>query len=425
MRNQWYLVIMILATAVFAECCRGETDCIVEKTNGANPWTHLKFQDDAKEFQFVIVSDRTGGHRPGVFAKAMRKVNLLQPEFVISIGDLIEGYTNDKERIKSEWEEFDNIVKQLEMPFFYVAGNHDISGPEMLEIWRERRGQPYYHFVYKDVLFLCLDSEGGAKEFKKNHLDKDQQEYFREVLEKYHKVRWTLVFVHRPMWEKNRPSWLEIEKLLGERKYTVFAGHIHLYAKNVRQGRSYIRLGTTGGAIKVGDVSVGRTESICLGRFDHIVWVTMTEKGPRLANLTLDGIFSEDVTNILLADAVMEVKKKIDQGKAIVCTPIKIKGEKLVNGKTQIKITNFAFVPMRVEGGFRGHPQLTVNPNTIKEYLLPYASRIIDVEVKAAEPVKVEEISPLVLDSTIIFKAPFYEPVKCKVTNRIIIEMSR
>ena len=416
---------MMFTVAVFAECCWCETDCIVEKTKGANPWTHLEVKDDAKEFQFVIVSDRTGGHRPGVFAKAIQKINLLQPEFVISVGDLIEGYTNDKERIKNEWDEFDNIVKQLEMPFFYVAGNHDVSGPERLEIWRERRGRPYYHFLYNDVLFLCLDSEGGAKEFKKNHIDKNQQEYFREVLKKYREVRWTLVFVHRPMWEKNKPSWLEFEKLLGERKYTVFAGHFHQYAKNVRRGQKYIRLGTTGGVINVGDVSVGRTESIRLGRFDHIVWVTMTEKGPRLANLTLDGIFSEDVTSILLANAVKEVKKKIDQGKAIVCTPIKIKGKKLVGRTTQIKITNFAFVPMTVEGCFREHPQLTVNPNTIKESLLPYASRIIDVEVKAREPVKVEEISPLALDCTIIFKAPFYEPVKCKVTNQIIIEIRR
>lgn len=31
------------------------------------------------------------------------------------------------------------------------------------------------------------------------------------------------------------------------------------------------------------------------GEFDHIVWVTMTDSGPRIANLLLDGIFDENV----------------------------------------------------------------------------------------------------------------------------------
>ena len=57
-----------------------------------NPWTHLDLRNDPQDFQFVIVTDRTGGHRPGVFPDAMRRLNLLQPEFVMSVGDLIEGF---------------------------------------------------------------------------------------------------------------------------------------------------------------------------------------------------------------------------------------------------------------------------------------------------------------------------------------------
>ena len=32
------------------------------------------------------------------------------------------------------------------------------------------------------------------------------------------------------------------------------------------------------------------------GEFDHATWVTMTDKGPRLANLLIDGILPDDVT---------------------------------------------------------------------------------------------------------------------------------
>jgi hypothetical protein len=31
------------------------------------------------------------------------------------------------------------------------------------------------------------------------------------------------------------------------------------------------------------------------GQFDHVVWVTMTDAGPRIANLLLEGIWDEDV----------------------------------------------------------------------------------------------------------------------------------
>src|SRR5438105_4884167 len=45
------------------------------------PWSRLAFNNNPDHFQFVVVSDRTGGARPGVFEDGIRKINLLQPEF--------------------------------------------------------------------------------------------------------------------------------------------------------------------------------------------------------------------------------------------------------------------------------------------------------------------------------------------------------
>ena len=59
--------------------------------SGTKPWTSEDFLDDPQEFQFAIVSDRTGGARKGVFERAVKALNLLRPEFVMSVGDLIEG----------------------------------------------------------------------------------------------------------------------------------------------------------------------------------------------------------------------------------------------------------------------------------------------------------------------------------------------
>jgi hypothetical protein len=44
------------------------------KVEALNPWTHLDLVNDPENFQFAIVTDRTGGHRAGVFPDAMRKL---------------------------------------------------------------------------------------------------------------------------------------------------------------------------------------------------------------------------------------------------------------------------------------------------------------------------------------------------------------
>ncbi|RLB94983.1 MAG: hypothetical protein DRH90_26010 [Deltaproteobacteria bacterium] len=81
-------------------------------------WTQKEFHNKPENFQFVIVSDRTSGFRPGVFESAVKKINLLQPEFVMSVGDFIEGYTHDVDVLERDWDEFERIVDALEMPFF-------------------------------------------------------------------------------------------------------------------------------------------------------------------------------------------------------------------------------------------------------------------------------------------------------------------
>jgi hypothetical protein len=118
---------------------------------------HAFPKDDT--LRFVVVGDRTGQHRPGVFEKALAQVDQLHPDFVINIGDLIEGNTEDRTRIDAEWKEVDGAINQLRMPFFYVPGNHDLTNEVQRQIWRQRLGADYYHFTYKNVLFLVLNTE--------------------------------------------------------------------------------------------------------------------------------------------------------------------------------------------------------------------------------------------------------------------------
>ena len=259
------------------------------KQEDRNPWNHLRLNNDPAEFQFAIVSDRTGGHRAKIFSMAVEQLNLLQPEFVVSVGDLIEGYKEDQKKLADEWREFQGYVSRLEMPFFYVPGNHDMANLVEDKLWTEKFGRRYYHFVYRNVLFLMLCSEDPPNE-RQGHFSADQLSYIKSALDEAKSARWTFVFLHKPVWsgpDIEKTAWPEVEKLLGDRPYTVFAGHIHRYQRFLRNGRRYYQLATTGGASK--------TRGIPYGEFDHIVWVTMKRDGPVLANILLDGILPEDL----------------------------------------------------------------------------------------------------------------------------------
>ena len=265
----------------------------------AQPWSHLNMNNDPDNFQFAIVSDRTGGHRIGVFEDAIHRLNLLQPEFVISVGDFIEGYTEDVDTLNKQWDEFEDLVSKIEMPFFYVPGNHDISNRLGSKIWKERFGRDYYHFVYKDVLFLCLnteDIEDLEGDDESPYFSEEQRDYVIKALTENPDVRWTLVFFHAPVWDERETAggehdvgyWPDIERLLKARKHTVIAGHQHRYSHLERKNTDHIVLSTTGGA--------SRLRGPLFGEFDHVVWVTMTDEGPRIANLMLSGIWDKKLS---------------------------------------------------------------------------------------------------------------------------------
>jgi 3',5'-cyclic AMP phosphodiesterase CpdA len=317
------------------------TDAGFEIDRHSTPYTHLDFKNDPSEFQFAVLSDNSGSGRAGVLAAGLRMVNLLQPEFVVGLGDLVEGYMDPsgdpatEDSYRAWWKEIDAELESLEMPFFFLAGNHDINNPPSVEVWRERYGgtRDYYHFRYRDVLFLMVSTEDPPKDtdaLRDNdpeharmidaayHAVKDaiaegasaarvlelvqpieeyvgrvnisdeQVDYFDQVLEDNTDVRWTFVMMHSPAWRtgsgipQDPRNFTKIEDLLADRPYTVFAAHTHMYNYTVRNGRDYITTAMTGA------MNVPR-----LGAIDHVVWVTMTKTGPKIANLLLNGVLGK------------------------------------------------------------------------------------------------------------------------------------
>ncbi len=324
----------------------------------AIPWSAQPFLNNEDHFQFVIVTDRTGGQRDGVFKEAVGKINLMRPEFVMSVGDLVEGYFDDVQQNQREWDYFDGLVDDLDMRFFYLPGNHDIWSDFSREAWDKRFGASYYHFLYKGVLFLAINSEDGQA----TTVGPEQTAYFLKVLEEQKEVRWTLVFTHKPMWyyeeTGNRATgWQPIEDALKDRKHTVFAGHRHRYQSFARNNTRYIQLATTGGG---SDLS-----GAVHGRFDHFVWVTMTEEGPTIANIVLDGVLDQDVRT----EETGEVIDVLGQQVGVRIDPIRLGGgDRGLAYQTTLRVTNKSELPVAFEGRFAiGHGFLASSQGMMEE----------------------------------------------------------
>ena len=210
----------------------------------------------------------------------------------MSVGDLVEGYTDNEAECAAMYDEFSGEIAALNAPFFGTVGNHDDEESVMRAYVQRRYGPLYYSFVYNNVLFVVLDTQDGpaASPFLAGFSEK-QVEFAAKALADNVGVRWTFVFMHQPFFAgreyKDVAGWDKIEAALAGRPHTVFAGHWHEYAKHMVNGSAYYRLATTGGATQLSGAEKGE--------FDEVVWVTMTKDGPVIANLDLKGIYPDDV----------------------------------------------------------------------------------------------------------------------------------
>ena len=164
-------------------------------------------------------------------------------------------------------------------------------------------------------------------------------------------------------------GWARAEEALRGRKHTVFAGHWHTYTKYIRNDSRYFILATTGG----GSSLRGPRH----GSFDHVVWVTMTDEGPRIANLMLDGIWDEDVRTEDLARMI----DPLISGRAVIVTPIMGVSDQFRSGETEIRVTNDADVPLEFSGRFEERDILKLSPGFFDVVIPPNSVEQIPLTV--------------------------------------------
>ena len=412
----------LLILIFFVPCILiGQNDTVFQSdlSTDKKPWTHLDFANDPDNFQFAIVTDRTGSPRAGVFEDAVEKLNWLMPEFVITVGDIIRGASGkDTKKLDKQWKGHFERIAPLKMPFFHLPGNHDIKANNQFQVdyWEDKFGAAYYYFVYKNVLFLCLFSNEGTQV-----ISDEQISYFKEVIGKHSNVRWTMVFMHHPLWRYSHESNFDkIEDLLKDKDYTVFAGHQHRYHHSVRDQKNYYVLATTGG----GSELLGNS----FGSFDHITWVTMSDEGPILANLRLDGILPHDVANEESQQLTQDLLQSID-----VETIVLVDSETdFREGTAYLNYTNVSDETLYINAQFFHNHHVLASPGKIIEEIPPHSSKTIEVKLKGIEPFNLDENVRLELLGSIGYRLEEYPdlslegsvfiPVRNSINNLIPTE---
>jgi hypothetical protein len=342
------------------------------------PVTRMPFNDDKGKLQFAIISDLWGGYRPGIIEDAVSKIGLLQPQFVISVGDLIDGNSYDSTVINDQWNDFNNKIRPLSMPFFYVPGNHDIGSPMMERQWQRKVGKAYYYFIYKNALFLCVNTQDGGR----SGIDDKQILYFKKAIEDHPEVRWTFVFMHRPVWlaDGNRQEGYEkIETALTGRNYTLFSGHYHTYLNKLKNGNKHFILGSTGGGSDL------RGEKF--GEFDHITWVTLNEKeSPKIINLKLDGMIKEDVVN----EKTFPITNTLINEDWLITTPYVLPHQLVKSISSKVIFDNAAPYPLSVHGSMPDVKGYSINPKRIEITIPPKSRKEQAFDISAADDTPVD-----------------------------------
>lgn len=215
---------------------------------------------------------------PG-FSQAIRSVNQLKPDFVITGGDLIMDALAQRYTLAdSLYNLYTESVKNFTMPVFNTMGNHEIYGiysqsgadplhPEYGEkMFEKRLGDSYSSFMHKGWKFMILNSiEDTGNDSYVGRIDDTQMGWIRKELEGTDPKTPIVVSTHIPFITANTQKYVGstvpndsssvvynakevLDLFSGHNLKLVLQGHLHSLEDIYIDGIHFV----TGGAVSSG-----------------------------------------------------------------------------------------------------------------------------------------------------------------------------
>ena len=232
----------------------------------------LRAVDEPKnDFRFAIIGDRTGGAQPQIYGRVWREVSLLHPDFIVNVGDTIQG--GDDQTALDEWTELRSIWSRYKhFPLYFTPGNHDIWSDKSRQLYEQESGRPpHYSFDFQDAHFTVLDSAAQRDSPYRGRLSPAQYEYLENDLKTNQQKSPKIVIFHHPFWiaemeaGDNEFPLHNLAKAHGVSH--IISGHGHRFVRRVFDGITYMEVGSSGGQMTGGlkRVKVSRTAASTTG----------------------------------------------------------------------------------------------------------------------------------------------------------------
>ena len=206
------------------------------------------------DFRFSILGDRTGDADQRIYERVWRDVDVLHPDFVINVGDTIQG-GNDA-TAETEWRSLQPLWSRYKYRQFFTPGNHDIWSAASRKIYEKETGHPAgYGFNYQNAHFTVLDNS------ETENLSDQQMGFLEHDLAQNKDRDPKFVVFHKPFWllpvmfRSSQFPFHQIIKKYGVRN--VISGHLHQYLRVVDDGVAYLEAGSSGAKLKGTDPARG------------------------------------------------------------------------------------------------------------------------------------------------------------------------
>jgi len=203
------------------------------------------------DFRFAILGDRTGDAQPGIYERIWKAIDEQHPDFVINVGDTIQGY-NDA-TAASEWRALRPLWDRYRYPIYFTPGNHDIWSAASRVIYEQQTKRPaFYGFNYQNAHFSVIDNS-EASDFSLVLSDQQMQFLERDLAQNQARDP-KFVFFHKPLWlipvklQSTQFPFHQLVKKYGVRY--VVSGHGHQYVRGVDDGIVYFEAPSSGGKLK-------------------------------------------------------------------------------------------------------------------------------------------------------------------------------